>query len=146
MKKSIKEIQREQTILRNAYIEVAIQTGAIERVTKLMSANYLLISHSAVIVDDIEDILESHKLQPGKLKNLSKKLQNAYDEYFREYSRMVSSDQTVNWAEDLTQFGEIFSQFSGIPKEWDPATENVNIEEIEKKYSVKLSINQAERH
>ena len=146
MKKSIKEIQREQTILRNAYIEVAIQTGAIERVTKLMSAGYLLISHSAVLVDDIKDILESHKLQPGRLKNLSKKLENAYEEYFREYSRMVSSEQTVNWAEDLTNFGEVFSQFTGIPVEWEPATEKVNIEEVENKYSVKLSINQAERH
>lgn len=146
MKKSIKEIQREQTILRNAYIEVAIQTGAIERVTKLMSAVYLLISHSAVLVDDIKDILESHKLQPGRLKNLSKKLENAHEEYFREYSRMVSSEQTVNWAEDLTNFGEVFSQFTGIPVEWEPATEKVNIEEIENKYSVKLSINQAERH
>ena len=141
MKKSIKEIQREQTILRNAYVEVAIQTGAIERVTKLMSAGYLLISHSAVLVDDIKDILESHKLQPGRLKGLSKKLENAYEEYFREYSRMVSSEQTVNWAEDLTNFGEVFSQFSGIPVEWEPATEKVNIEDIEKKFNVKLFIN-----
>lgn len=146
MKKSIKEIQREQTILRNAYIEVAIQTGAIERVTKLMSAGYLLISHTAVMVDDIEEILESHKLQPGKLKNLAKKLQNAFEEYFNEYSRMVSSEQTLNWAEDLAKFEEVFSQFSGIPIEWEPATEKVNIEEVENKYSVKLSINQAERH
>lgn len=145
MKKSIKEIQREQTILRNAYIEVAIQTGAIERVTKLMSAGYLLISHSAVLVDDIEDILKRHKLQSGKLKNLSKKLQNAYDEYFKEYSRMVSSEQVLNWAEDLTKFGEVFSRFTGIQSEWEPETEKVNIEEIEKKYNVKLVINQAER-
>lgn len=146
MKKDIKTIQKQQTILRNAYIEVAIQTGAIERVTKLMSAGYLLISHSAVLVDDIKDILESHKLQPGRLKSLSKKLENAYEEYFREYSRMVSSEQTVNWADDLTNFGEVFSQFTGIPIDWEPAIEKVNIEEVENKYSVKLSINHAERH
>ena len=145
MKKDIKEIQRQQTILRNAFVEVALQSGAIERVTKLMSANYLLISHSVVIVDDIEDILKRHKLQSGKLKNLSKKLQNAYYEYFKEYSRMVSSEQVLDWAEDLTKFGEVFSRFTGIKSEWEPETEKVNIEEIEKKYNVKLVINQAER-
>lgn len=36
MKKTRKQIQKEQTILRNAYVEIAQQTGAIDRITKLM--------------------------------------------------------------------------------------------------------------
>lgn len=146
MKKTKKQIQKEQTILRNAYAEVAQQTGALDRVVKLMSANYLLVSHSAILVDEIEEILESHNLTPMKLKSASKKLMEASSDYFKEYSKLISQDQTVNWANDLVEFGEIFSEFTGISQEWEPATENVNIEEIENKYSVKLSINQAERH
>lgn len=146
MKKDIKTIQKQQTILRNAYIEVAMQSGAIDRINKLMSVNYLLVSQSALMIGYIDEILEKHKLQSGKLKNHSKKIQNAFDEYFKEYSKMVSSEQTLNWAEDLTRFDEVCIEFTGLSKEWEPDTSKIDIEEIEKKYNVKLSINHAERH
>lgn len=141
MKKTKKQIQKEQTILRNAYAEVAQQTGALDRVVKLMSANYLLVSHSAVLVDEIEEILDSHKLTTMKLKSASKKLLDASNDYFKAYSKLISQDQTVNWANDLVAFGELFSEFSGIPQEWEPDKDKIDVEKIEEKYGVKLNIN-----
>ena len=73
MKKTRKQIQKEQTILRNAYVEIAQQTGAIDRITKLMSANYLLISYSAFLVDEIQELLEKYNLTAGKLVRCTEK-------------------------------------------------------------------------
>lgn len=140
--KTRKQIQKEQTILRQAYVEVAKRTGAIDRVVKLMSANYLLISHSAVLIDEIQEILGSHRLTPSKLQGHSKRLTKTFDDFFSAYSKLISKEQTLNWAEDLTNFGEAFSEFAGIPEDWEPNTDNLDIEEIEKKYNVKLKINE----
>lgn len=140
-----REKQNENTKRREAFTEIALQSGAIDRVAKLMSANYLLNSQSAVIADDIEDILASHRLQSGKVISLAKRANKALDDYFKEFSKMISNDQVQNWADDLTRFGEFFSEFSGIEKDWEPDMSKVNIEEIENKYCVKLSINHAER-
>lgn len=143
MKKTRKQIQKEQTILRNAYVEIAQQTGAIDRITKLMSANYLLISYSAFLVDEIQELLEKYNLTAGKLVRCTEKITKAQEEFFTAYSKLISKEQTINWANDLVAFGELFTQFTNIPAEWEPEKDKIDIEKIEEKYNVKLSINKS---
>ena len=124
---------------RNALAEIATQTGVIHRVNKLLSVNYILHSQSAVFLAEIEEILNDAGLRGGKLISLAKRLNNAFDDYFKEFSKMVPKEQVQNWADDLSAFDGIFRKFSSPTDEFEPDYSEVDIEGINKKYNVKIT-------
>lgn len=142
MKKSIKNTQDKQIRIRNAYFEVAKTSGAMDRVSRLLSANYILHSHSVYLLDDVEGLLESHGLVGGKIISAGKRLNNAFKEYFDEFSGMVGKDKVQDWADDLTQFGKIFEKFSGLDPNFSPDMSSVDIEAINEKYGVNIKLEQ----
>jgi len=96
-------------------IKRAEEEGVIDKATRILSAIYLLHSQSAVMYDDLDELLERHGLKLGNIKGLGTKLNKAFDKYFEGFSKLVSREQTQNWADDLTKFDELFREFAGLP-------------------------------
>ncbi len=77
-------------------IKRAEEEGVIDKATRILSAIYLLHSQSAVMYDDLDELLERHGLKLGNIKGLGTKLNMAFDKYFESLSRMIGRDQTQN--------------------------------------------------
>lgn len=112
MRKS--DIQKQNIERKKRIVEQAEQSGAIEKVVQLMSAVYLLNSEAAVLRDDIEELLEENGLKLGRLGYTSKKLEEATEKYFKDFGKLVSKGQNVNWANDLAAFDKMFREFAGL--------------------------------
>lgn len=138
--RGIVEQQEKNRSLRRAYAEIATQTGAIDQIVKLLSAGYLLHSHSAVLFALIEEILIEHRLSGGKLVSLAKNLNKSFDDYFNEFSKMIGQDQVNNWANDLEMFGEMFGKYAGLQKDFVTDFSKVDLESINKKFNTKIEI------
>lgn len=136
----VAEQQQRNTDLRKAFHEIAVQSGVIERVVKLLSADYLLHSQSAVLLSDIEETLANNGLSGGRLISKARKMNDAFNDYFEEFSKLIAKEQVQNWADDLTKFGEIFQQFAGIETEFTPDYDRVDITGINEKYHTNIEI------
>lgn len=109
------QIQKQNQQRKKKIIEKAKENGIVELSAKYLSAIYLLHSHSAVLYDDLEDLLRENGLELGKAKWDGKKLNQAFDKYFQTLSHMIGHEQTEAWANDLEQFGEMFNKYAGLP-------------------------------
>lgn len=136
----VAEQQRRNTDQRTAFHEIAVQSGVIERVVRLLSANYLLHSQSAVLLSDIEETLANNGLSGGRLVSKAKKMNDAFNDYFDTFSKLIAKEQVQNWADDLTKFGGVFQQFAGIETEFTPDYDKVDITEINEKYHTNIEI------
>lgn len=109
------QIQKQNQQRKQELLKKAQENGIVELSAKYLSAIYLLHSHSAVLYDDMEVLLQKNGLELGKAKWDGKKLNQAFEKYFQTLSRMIGRDQTESWANDLEQFGQMFNKYAGLP-------------------------------
>lgn len=109
------QIQKQNKQRKQELLKKAQENGIVELSAKYLSAIYLLHSHSAVLYDDLEVLLQKNGLELGKAKWDGKKLNQAFEKYFQTLSRMIGRDQTEAWANDLEQFGQMFNKYAGLP-------------------------------
>lgn len=110
----IKDIQERNRERKAELIKKAQDDGVIDKAVKLLSAMYLLHSHSAVVFYDLEELLQENDLELGGIKWNGKKLNESFDKYFSSVSKMIGKDQVQHWADDLENFGNMFNEFAGI--------------------------------
>ncbi len=108
------EVQKMNRLRKKELIKKAKEEGVIDKTAKIMSAIYLLHSYSAVLYNDLEEMLQEYGLQLGPLEYKGKKLNQAFDSYFEDFAKMIDTEQTLNWAKDLDKFGELFNEFAGL--------------------------------
>lgn len=144
-----KQIQKQQQLNRNrglALVEIAHASGAMKRLTNLASAQYLLLSMSAIINGEIEDLLKEHGLMTSRMTSLQKNINKAFDAYLNDNSPLIRGQEINNWAKDLDTFQEEFYKFTGVDPDWQPDTDAVEMLApiLEDKYGVTLDkINKA---
>src|SRR5690554_6428326 len=112
--KDRQEINRKRKLEK---IKQAEEAGAVEMSARLMSAIYILHSESAILYDDLDELLEEHGLKIWRIKGLGETLNKAFDEYFKGFSKLVSDGQNLNWAKDIDRFDKMFREFSGLIKD-----------------------------
>lgn len=111
---SKKGVQKLHQLNKQQLIKKAQEEGIVDKTAKIMSAIYLLHSHSAVLYDDLEGMLQKNGLQLGSLEYKGKKLNHAFNSYFEDFAKMIDKEQTINWANDLQNFGERFNKYAGL--------------------------------
>lgn len=138
----MKKVQDENRRRKLAVVELALQTGVLDRVSRLLSATYLLHVESLTLVDDAEELLNEHGLMMGRMITLSKKLNIAYDDFFEAFCKLIPREKIEQWEADYAKFDEMFRAFAELDDEFKPNVENIDVAAIEKKYNVKLKIKQ----
>lgn len=138
----MKNVQDENRRRKLAVVELALQSGILDRVSRLLSATYLLHVESLTLVDDAEELLKDHGLMVGRLITLSKKLNIAYNDFFEEFGKLIPREKIEQWEADYSKFDEMFRAFAELDDEFKPNVENIDVVAIEKKYNVKLKIKQ----
>lgn len=105
--------------IKKSTIERAKENGVIERMNVLLSAAYLLNSETSLIMARCETMLARNGLLLGRLKMLTNRLNGAFDQYCREFSSMILTDESKQgYIKDVTEFDDLFFMWNALPKEW----------------------------
>ena len=105
--------------IKKSTIERAKENGVIERMNVLLSAAYLLNSEISLIMARCESMLERNGLLLGRIKTLTNRLNVAFDQYCREFSSMILTDESKQgYYEDVSEFDDLFFAWNALPKEW----------------------------
>ena len=105
--------------IKKSTIERAKDNGVIERMNILLSAAYLLNSETSLIMARCETMLARNGLLLGRLKMLTNRLNGAFDQYCREFSSMILTDESKQgYIKDVTEFDDLFFMWNALPKEW----------------------------
>lgn len=105
--------------IKKSVIERAKENGVIERMNILLSAAYLLNSEASLVLARCETMLERNGLLLGRLKMLTNRLNGAFDQYCKEFSSMILTDESKQgFIKDIDEFDELFFMWNAIPREW----------------------------
>lgn len=105
--------------IKKSTIERAKENGVIERMNVLLSAAYLLNSEASLVLARCETMLERNGLLLGRLKMLTNRLNGAFDQYCKEFSSMILTDESKQgFITDIDEFDELFFMWNAIPREW----------------------------
>lgn len=105
--------------IKKSTIERAKENGVIERMNVLLSAAYLLNSEASLVLARCETMLERNGLLLGRLKMLTNRLNGAFDQYCKEFSSMILTDESKQgFITDIDEFDELFFAWNAIPREW----------------------------
>jgi len=105
--------------IKKSTIERAKENGVIERMNVLLSAAYLLNSETSLIMARCETMLARNGLLLGRLKMLTNRLNGAFDQYCREFSSMILTNESKQgYIKDVTEFDDLFFMWNALPKEW----------------------------
>lgn len=97
---------------RKEQIEAIKQNGDLARVIGKLSAAYFLVNVASM---DCDDILKSHGLRIGEVKQKSNGLQRAFDVYIGEFGKMVvSAGQNMKFAEDYDDLAPKILEILGL--------------------------------
>ena len=136
----MKKVQDENRRRKLAIVELALQSGVLDRASRLLSATYLLHVESLTLVDDAEELLNEHGLMMGRMITLSKKLNIAYNDFFEAFCKLIPREKVEQWEADYAKFDEMFRAFAELDDEFKPNVENIDVAAIDKKYNVKIKI------
>ena len=95
-------------------IEKAKTDGVMDKLSRYVSAMYLLHSVSALMLNNTEEFLLDNGLIIGDVKWQIKKLNKAFDLYFEKVGSLVGKDQLGNLTEDMLEFEKVVKSFTGI--------------------------------
>lgn len=105
--------------IKKSVIERAKENGVIERMNILLSAAYLLNSEASLVLARCETMLERNGLLLGRLKMLTNRLNGAFDQYCKEFSSMILTDESKQgFITDIDEFDDLFFMWNAIPREW----------------------------
>lgn len=95
-------------------IEKAKRDGVMDKLSRHISAMYLLHSVSALMLNNTEEFLLDNGLIIGDVKWQIKKLNKAFDLYFEKVGGLVGKDQFGNLTEDMLEFEKVVKQFTKL--------------------------------
>lgn len=102
-------------------IEIARKDGSIDRLNTLISAAHILNCTANQYIEEAADLMNSHGLMLGRLKQMHGNFIRSADQYFKEFANMVFSEETkMDMFSDMDSFDSVFRQWSRIEKEWQP--------------------------
>lgn len=105
--------------IKKSTIERAKDNGVIERMNILLSAAYLLNSETSLIMARCETMLARNGLLLGRIKMLTNRLNGAFDQYCKEFSSMILTDESKQgYIKDITEFDDLFFMWNALPKDW----------------------------
>lgn len=76
-------------------IQKAIDSGAMDRINQLLSANQVLMGVSSRLTDEASYLLEKYGLLIGPLKKKSNDVVKATDLYFTEFGQMITDKENA---------------------------------------------------
>lgn len=108
-------------------IEIAKQSGAITRMNQLLSAIQILNAQANSLAGECSDILQEYGLNLGRIKQLHNNFIRASDNYFHEFASCIfDEEQKMNMFQDMDSFSDVFYQWSGLQKKWEPNQITIN--------------------
>lgn len=105
---------RDRRERKKALFEKAIKNGALESTAKIVSAIYILQTESALLYDELDEILNDYGIKLGRIITLSKRIDKAFDDYFKEFNKMIPIDQQKEVINDHEQFDKMFRKWSKL--------------------------------
>ena len=98
-------------------LERAKKDGATDKINRLVSAAYILISEAYLLHCDAEDELYKYGLQIGETKFLLMAVKRTMQKYFDEIKKLVSSEEQKNYYfSDLDKFDNHIHDWFGLDK------------------------------
>lgn len=102
-------------------LEKAKKDGAMERIDKVLSLAYLLQSKAYMLYDEADDLLRSYGLLIGETKMLHNRLCKAFDEYFKDFSKMIDNQTAKNnYFTDVDSFSRFVHSWAELPEKFEP--------------------------
>ena len=95
-------------------LEKAKTDGVMDKLSRYVSAMYLLHSVSALMLNNTEEFLLDNGLIIGDVKWQIKKLNKAFDLYFEKVGSLVGKDQLGNLTEDMLEFEKVVKKFTKL--------------------------------
>lgn len=119
----LKDIDRKKAEIRIAkdeeIIQAAMDSGAISKISELLSAVQILNCEANGLVEETVDIFNDCGLRVDSIISKHRAFVKAADEYFKEFSRMIQDqDKAMAMFKDMDSFDRFFRMWAGfIPKE-----------------------------
>lgn len=106
---------------KKALVQKAIKDGSMDRINKLLSLSMLLNAISNSLSDESADILRSHDLLVGPIKQKHTAMMRAADAFFKDFSTMITNpDCKKNLFEDLDSLQGIIFKWAKLDNDWEP--------------------------
>ena len=96
-------------------LDKAKQDGAAQRINKLISVSYMLISEALVLQSEADDTLRKYGLVYAEIKQRANALQKEFDKYVSCVKTRITDDaQKEAYFTDLGNFDKIFRKYAKL--------------------------------
>lgn len=102
-------------------IEAAKKDGTFDRINQLLSLAYLIRNKAYALTEEADDLLRSHGLLIGRTKQLSSRLEKAFDEYVNDFKDLIrSSNSKEEFFGDYDSFSRMVHAWAELPENFTP--------------------------